>query len=987
LRPGSVVVHLSGLGGEIIDTVTLSAANNWTHSWSDLPQYSNGTLINYTVREEHVDGYTVNYSRSGSHVTITNFYRAAKTSVTVQKVWRDSNNQDGKRPASVQATLYANGAFVQTVTLSAANNWKYTWSDLNKMSGGAEIKYTVRETNVPKGYTASVRTDEMTGVIELINTYQTEVIDVVVRKIWDDMNDIAGIRPDSVLVHLYRNGAPTNRIVELNEENNWTYVFKDLDAYSGGSPAFYHAMEVYEIPGYTASYGIEYPNIVTITNTHIPVLTSVSVTKVWNDDNNRDGIRPETIKVNLYADGEFVASQELSMYNLGKITFENLPKEKAGKEIVYTVEEEVPAGYTASYSGSAADGFVITNTHVPATTSLSVEKQWNDENDQDNKRPGSVVVHLLANGEHTGLKVTLSDDNGWKAEWTDLLKFSNGTEIVYVVVEESVEGYVAAYDRDGSHVVITNSYAPEKTELFVEKVWQDDDNRDGLRKSVEVELYANGQPTGMKAVLSAESNWKHTFQDLDKYADGELIVYTAVELVVPDGYTVSYQLDEMTGVYMVINTHIPETTKLTVNKVWNDNNDQDGLRPDGIVVTLYADGVSTGKNVVLDGSNNWTHTFTNLPVYSNGTKVVYSLEEQAARGVSGYTGEIRNNEDGSITIINTHIPDSTYISVDKIWSDNDDDSGMRPDSIVVHLLANGEHTGSKVTLSMENNWSYQWSGLAKFEGGEEIVYTVLEEPVEGYTAVYVREGNHLTITNTFAPDFTELTVLKIWHDNHNQDGLRRDVQVELFANGQPTGRRATLTAANNWKYAFIDLDKYDDGALIEYTVVELDVPDGYTVTYKKDDLTGVYEIINTHEIETIQVAVNKVWEDDDDSQGIRPDAIVVELYADNVPTGLQLTLSEACDWKGVWNGLDRYASGKAIVYSVKEVDVPAGYEVLYTTATAADGNVSITVNNALIVNPGTGDNSNITGFILLALLSMAGFIALNMIHNKKEKTL
>ena len=47
--------------------------------------------------------------------------------------------------------------------------------------------------------------------------------------------------------------------------------------------------------------------ITTLTNSYKPEETSVSVQKVWNDDGNRDGIRPESITVKLYAEAEGVA--------------------------------------------------------------------------------------------------------------------------------------------------------------------------------------------------------------------------------------------------------------------------------------------------------------------------------------------------------------------------------------------------------------------------------------------------------------------------------------------------------------------------------------------------------------------------------------------------------------------------------------------------------------------------------------------------------
>ena len=85
----------------------------------------------------------------------------------------------------------------------------------------------------------------------------------------------------------------------------------------------------------------------TITNTHEIYKTSVPLEKVWEDDNDRDRLRAESITVNLLADGTKVDEIALNEANNWKHTFENLPVNKAGVAIVYTVEEVgVPQEYT-----------------------------------------------------------------------------------------------------------------------------------------------------------------------------------------------------------------------------------------------------------------------------------------------------------------------------------------------------------------------------------------------------------------------------------------------------------------------------------------------------------------------------------------------------------------------------------------------------------------------------------------------------------------
>ena len=68
------------------------------------------------------------------------------------------------------------------------------------------------------------------------------------------------------------------------------------------------------------------------------------------------------------------------------------------------------------------------------------EKTWDDADDQDGKRPASITVNLLADGNKVAEKTVTKDDD-WKYEFKDLPKYKNGKEIVYTVTENTVEVY------------------------------------------------------------------------------------------------------------------------------------------------------------------------------------------------------------------------------------------------------------------------------------------------------------------------------------------------------------------------------------------------------------------------------------------------------------------------------------------------------------------------------------------------------------------
>ena len=98
-----------------------------------------------------------------------------------------------------------------------------------------------------------------------------------------------------------------------------------------------------------------------------PEVTDISVKKVWDDEEDKDKLRPEEIQVQLFADDEVSGEPViLSEENDWAFTWENLDKEKDGKDIRYTVRElEIPEGYTAVSDDVRGGIIIITNTHIP----------------------------------------------------------------------------------------------------------------------------------------------------------------------------------------------------------------------------------------------------------------------------------------------------------------------------------------------------------------------------------------------------------------------------------------------------------------------------------------------------------------------------------------------------------------------------------------------------------------------------------------------
>lgn len=482
-------------------------------------------------------------------------------------------------------------------------------------------------------------------------------------------------------------------------------------------------------------------------NTYTPAKTEVPVKKVWKDENNQDGKRPTSVTVKLLADGQDTGKTlELTEANGWAGSFKDLDADKGGTPIQYTVVEVTVAGYTSEVTGNAASGFTITNSYSPETVDVKATKNWDDANNQDGKRPTKITINLLADGQkHDSKEVQAAADGTWTVEFTKLAKYKDGKEIKYTVTEEAV----AEYEATITDFTITNKYAPKEIDYKVTKVWNDANNQDGKRpESVTVQLYkkvGDADPVaveGKKLTLTAKdktdaNTWVASFTNLPQYEVGKEITYSIKEVDVPAGYEAS-----VTG-QVVTNTYNPETVVLSGTKVWKDNNNQDGKRTTSVKVQIF-NGDKVVQEIEVSEKTGWKFESKKLPKYENGEEIKYTVKETA---MTEYKATITTDKDGKYTITNEHTPEKTAVKGHKIWKDEDNKDGIRPASITVKLLADGKETGQTATVSETSGWTYEFTGLDRYQEGKEIAYTVEEVNVpDGYTASV--EGYNITNTHT-----------------------------------------------------------------------------------------------------------------------------------------------------------------------------------------------------------------------------------------------
>ncbi len=701
---------------------------------------------------------------------------------------------------------------------------------------------------------------------EIPTEYTTQI---TVNKIWNDNETQAGRRPESIII-VVKNGdqeVKTQEITKANmvegTTNQWSTVIEGLQKYDeNGNEIQYTVEEREKTEGDLKFYEVEENNVAvqdkqaTIRNNFKTPddVINVTVRKIWNDNNDANGKRPESIKIQLLANGEFSKEQtideeisENDAPNIWEYTFVDLAKyDENGQEIQYTVQEQevnkddLKFYETTEPTGDMVNGYEITNTFtVPnETIELKVNKEWRDNETQAKRRPGTIVINVKAeNADNNDPEAVIDTyELNTKTETSHTFKGlpkynSKGEEIEYKVEEkeknaddlkfyETTIGEIANVEENKKEVTIINTFERPKdlTEITVTKVWNDKNNEAGKRpESIKLQLkngnnmikeqevnvsnvdvvtgeqeeaiieQINNNVTGSGTeLLRAEEVevWQYTFTEVDKYDDnGQEIVYTADETEV-NSNDLEFYNKEIKGL-TVINTFTQDTTKVNVpvTKIWEDNEIQAQRRPESVIIVLKANGAEVdryelstkdeiietepvnnstensniNKNNMQESigvnnetkangntSNTWGYVFKDLPKYDEYNNIInYTVEEKekTPRDLKFYTSKV---EGTTITNTFTRPTDTISIEVSKKWEDQEDKYKKRPVSIRLQVKTIGENgtepnsnenntneiVVKSAVVTKEQNWTYTFTKLDKYdENGQEITYTVDEQEV------------------------------------------------------------------------------------------------------------------------------------------------------------------------------------------------------------------------------------------------------------------
>lgn len=625
--------------------------------------------------------------------------------------------------------------------------------------------------------------------------------------------------------------------------------------------------------------------------------------------------------------------EDISLGNGDAIVITGIPYGTA-----YKVNETAREGYT-SYPKDGAQGTVtdgqetaaFTNAIVdPMNLSISGQKTWNDAGNYASKRPDSVMVTLQRSTDgETWSDVGTAElqTSNWTYSFTDLPKYAytpeNGTptevkEYAYRVVETQVAGYqapvystkdgVAAFDKDGAAVVnVTNTLSPVTIgSVSATKEW---------RQSTVVKGTPGATLTLQRKTDAKDAPW--------------VDVATATLPVQEDG-----------------------SASQTAND-WTFAN---------------------GKQL-------------NLFYTDNGTVKAYAYRVMEMIVPTGYiaspfvTAMKYDAETGDLTgeknIVNSRLEGSA-ITVTKTWTDgggeDEQGSSTRPESITITVMdPTGKDTLATYELKATEDWKYRFENLPTYEEP----YVVLESDVKGYTyttgttsgvithANVNVTGSDYTINNRRDTGKTSLTLTKTWAgevegiDTRPQSltvkvqGSNGEIEYKLvkkLSTPAVQNEIQVTEAGNTWTATIENLPKYDaNGALITYAVTEV-CPANYSNT--QDDVftqgsgEHFYSYSLTNTLQTQSVAVEKLWEDEGNAYGLRPQSVTVDVMSGDtkVRTGVELT-DEA--WTKEITLPTRGADGEPIAYRLTEI-APKGYTASTTVGAEIIGeNAKLSITNTL----------------------------------------
>lgn len=892
--------------------VTVTKEDGWKLSITDAPVADEeGNVYDYTVEEEVPGGYTVSVARSmqdkypvlwkngvdGSEIKSMDL----NTLEGIDGLYPEAPAVDGYEFKEWSSPVLTDGIYVITAEYEEDMSTEYT----------VRVNFVDKSDAVIKTSSMTVPKNEPYDAIPLIEDKPDNVM------LSNDFSgdDISGIADSNktIIVRVYdpivlgydvkltyvNRGSYGFKVILTNSSDVTLYGFRVLngivfqDAAGNERSDITYSMINFNKP-WTIKDPMKQPQEIVLLDRNEPLAPGASVEYSYLVK-TPTGFTPSTYSWSITWFSDYTPSAAAA-------SVFSMPEAAAARFAALAADPEA-----ASAVYDSGIDFTVTNHHEPVERMrFDVTAEWDDGDDADGARPEEAYIYLLKNGDYFDV-VTLYNVMYWSTNVTDLMKYDpvTGEICEYTLYasninmlegyELEIQGYTVIYHHDLAH-----------EENIISAQFEDEDDADGIRPDeLAVNILCDGElykevilkkDEGFQTdVGTLPGDWKHNY---------------TLSAEAPDGYTAAIDGLTVTMKHQVIRRD------LNLSMAWDDGDDVDGIRPESFSFNVLLNG-ELYDQPTLSAEDGWTKTLT-VPDQNPYTGEPYTYTLEAPVNPDGYTVNVAD-----MALTGIHTPAARdNITFMAAWDDNDDEDGIRPESLAGKVTVNGTDFQT-VSFDAEHNWSVTFDNVLMADPitGDAYDYAVSQtEDVPGYASSV--DGR--TLKNTHTPVAKLPGAVSVtWDDGDDVDGLRPETfSIDVLRNGE-IYKTAVLNAENGWGVDLGSLPANDPitGESYSYALSEITGPEGYAAS-----VSGFHVTFTHISAERTSFTVSISWDDGDDKDGIRPAEAALTLLRNGEPFD-GMILSGENGWSKAYNNLKSNGEDGGYLFSVIWNEPPAGYDV------------------------------------------------------------
>ena len=517
--------------------------------------------------------------------------------------------------------------------------------------------------------------------------------------------------------------------------------------------------------------------------------------------------------------------------------------------------------YDESMDKTVDDNWTVTFYHLPVYLNTCGSSRWSG-------RACEIQYYVKEREPNLAAGMTnpyIYGVDGYQKDAND----SNNSEITTLTTTTTNAQNQTVVTEDDKTVNAVNQLKTRN--ITVTKQWEDNGYGDSLHYDIDFRLtckdststttYFTKTETLVNSTAKSSGNYSVVFSDLPIYdTDGTRLKYSVDEFVrgstaVENKYGYISDIPAITegesDTGITVTNTLP-VYRISADKVWRDNNNQDGMRPAQLNFTLNGaadqqvteNGVTTTASVTdrtftendtsaahQNNSNNWSVDFGVQPQFNEqNNPYTYTITEEAAGGTTlaarNYTRYVdaSGTPDYTLRTGSYVIPDTSYPDIGVVDTDNTD-----PNDVEMIYHFKNIYTPKEDGLKITKNWS-----------GDE-VYKTWSRPEDIQVTLFCKYTDETANPSTRfvnladAPDTDPVKTLILAANGGSYD-FTRTVTGNVADNSWDISYSKLPTKLNTTGTAVFNGDSHD----ITYFIVETP-ENGYTASYGSNASPAVTE--------------------------------------------------------------------------------------------------------------------------------------------------